>query len=128
MSKHHTFFAGRRILITGGTGSIGKQIVRTALEDGAALVRILSRSHKEQAKLAEELAEYSSKLFITTGSITSKEDIERAMEDVSYVFHAAADKYVPHCELEPWAAVRTNIFGTHNVITAASRINTRVER
>lgn len=105
------------ILITGGTGSFGKTMLRSLLETPAPEIRILSRDEEKQDALRNELQESRVKFFI--GDIRDRESVDRAMQNVGSVFHAAALKQVPSCEFFPLEAVRTNIIGSENVIRSA---------
>ncbi len=115
---------GKRILITGGTGTIGYALARRVLDAGAEVVRIFSRDEYKQFRMEEEFCKIYSiqtgdKLRFLLGDVRDKERIFRAMEDIDYVFHLAALKHVPACEYNPYEAVKTNVLGTQNVIDAA---------
>jgi UDP-N-acetylglucosamine 4,6-dehydratase/5-epimerase len=105
------------VLITGGTGSFGKTMMRQLLDDGVSQVRILSRDEEKQDALRNELGDDRVKFFI--GDIRDRSSVDRAIAGVDCVFHAAALKQVPSCEFFPIEAVRTNIMGSENVIRAA---------
>ena len=111
-----------KVLITGGTGSFGKTMLRSLLEQGCEEVRILSRDEEKQDALRIELGDDRVKFYL--GDIRNRESVDRAMVGVDSVFHAAALKQVPSCEFFPLEAVRTNIIGSENVIRSA--IATRV--
>lgn len=119
------FFDGKRILVTGGTGSIGSEIVRRVLSYNPKVVRILSRDETKQFELQQELGEYGNVRFLI-GDVRDKDRLIRAFEDIDIVFHAAAMKHVPACESNPFEAVKTNVLGTQNVIDAA--LETGVEK
>lgn len=107
----------KTILITGGTGSFGNTVVQKLLELSPRKVIIFSRDEKKQDDMRTE---YNSPLLkFVIGDVRDKESVERAVEDVDYIFHAAALKQVPTCEFFPVEAVRTNILGTSNVLSAA---------
>lgn len=110
------------ILITGGTGSFGKTILKDLLAEGIDEVRILSRDEEKQDMLRTELRDPRAKFYI--GDVRDRSSVDRAMHGVTAVFHAAALKQVPSCEFFPIEAVRTNIIGSENVIRAA--IDSRV--
>ncbi len=111
-------FEGKRILVTGGTGSIGSEIVRQLLEYGPKVVRILSRDEHKQFVLRQRLGARSDVRYLL-GDIRDRYRLKRAMEGVDIVFHAAALKHVPTCEYNPFEAVQTNVIGTQHVIEAA---------
>ena len=114
-------FKGRRILVTGGTGSIGSQIVRELLQQGPKVLRVLSRDETKQLEFQEELARkgLQENVRFLIGDVRDPVRLRRAMEGIEIVFHAAAMKHVPACEYNPFEAVQTNVLGTQNVITAA---------
>lgn len=113
-----SFFAGKTILVTGGTGSIGSEIVRQLLALKPKVVRVLSRDEHKQFLMSQELGEGDDiRYFI--GDVRDLPRLQRAMEDVDYVFHCAAYKHVPQCEYNSFEAVKTNVLGTQNVIDAA---------
>ncbi|UIP07381.1 polysaccharide biosynthesis protein [Erythrobacter sp. SDW2] len=105
------------ILITGGTGSFGKTMLRALLDDGVPEVRILSRDEEKQDALRNALRDPRVRYYI--GDIRDRGSVERALKGVDAVFHAAALKQVPSCEFFPLEAVRTNIIGSENVIRAS---------
>lgn len=107
------------VLITGGTGSFGKTMLRGLLDQGVNEVRILSRDEEKQDALRNELRDDRVRYYI--GDIRDRGSVERATHGVQCVFHAAALKQVPSCEFFPHEAVRTNIIGSENVIRAAIR-------
>ena len=105
------------ILITGGTGSFGKTMLRALLDDGVPEVRIFSRDEEKQDALRNSLRDPRVRYYI--GDIRDRGSVDRAMKGVDAVFHAAALKQVPSCEFFPLEAVRTNILGSENVIRAS---------
>lgn len=107
------------VLITGGTGSFGKAMLRDLLDQGVDEIRILSRDEEKQDVLRNDLQDDRVRYYI--GDIRDRDAIERAIYGVQCVFHAAALKQVPSCEFFPHEAVRTNIIGSENVIRAAIR-------
>jgi len=110
-------FAGKTLLITGGTGSFGTAVLRRFLDTEIREIRIFSRDEKKQEDLRIELASPKVKFYI--GDVRNYDSILPAMQGVDYVFHAAALKQVPSCEFFPMEAVRTNDLGTENVMNAA---------
>lgn len=103
-----------RVLITGGTGSFGKTMLRELLANGVEEVRILSRDEEKQDALRAELRDDRVRYYI--GDIRDRDSVDRAMHGTQCVFHAAALKQVPSCEFFPHEAVRTNVIGSENVI------------
>ncbi len=118
-------FKGKLVLVTGGTGSIGSTIVRHLLKSQVRQIRILSRDESKQFALVHRLGN-EKRLRLLIGDIRDKERVNRAMEDVDIVFHAAAMKHVLACENDPFEAVKTNVIGTQNVMEAA--LDNGVER
>lgn len=105
------------LLITGGTGSFGKTILRELLASRDREIRILSRDEEKQDALRNELRDARVRFFI--GDIRDRTSVDRAVSGVGAIFHAAALKQVPSCEFFPLEAVRTNILGSENVIRSA---------
>ncbi|MGR3766079.1 UDP-N-acetylglucosamine 4,6-dehydratase family protein [Rossellomorea sp. NS-SX7] len=118
-------FEGKKILVTGGTGSIGSEIVRQLLRYNPSVIRIFSRDESKQYFLQQELSEYDNIRFLI-GDIRDKERLEYAVKDIDIIFHAAALKHVPACEYNPFEAVKTNVLGVQNIIEAA--IDQNVEK
>lgn len=110
-------FEGKDILVTGGCGSIGSEIVRQLIALSPKRVRVLDNDETGQWKLSQELPSPLIRHLI--GDIRDRARVARAMEGVDYVFHAAALKHVPLCEYNPYEAVHTNVIGTQNVVDAA---------
>jgi len=113
-----SIFRDRTILVTGGTGSIGSEMVRRLLDLRPRAVRVLSRDDSKQFELAEELRGRS-ELRMLIGDVRDRSRIARAMSGVDLVIHAAAMKHVPAAEFNPFEAVETNVRGTQNVVEAA---------
>jgi len=111
-------FKDKKIMVTGGTGSIGSEIVRRVLKYNPKVVRILSRDESKQFELEQEIEDLENVRFLI-GDVRDKDRLNRAFEDIDIVFHAAAMKHVPACEYNPFEAVKTNVVGTQNVIDAA---------
>lgn len=107
----------KTVLITGGTGSFGKTMLRELLRQNVNEVRILSRDEEKQDALRNQLKDGRVRYYI--GDIRDRSSVERAVTGVDAIFHAAALKQVPSCEFFPLEAVRTNIIGSENVIRAA---------
>ena len=110
-------FAGKTLLITGGTGSFGNAVLRRFLDTEIKEIRIFSRDEKKQDDMRHRLQ--SSKVKFYIGDVRDKRSVDGAMMGVDYVFHAAALKQVPSCEFFPIQAVRTNVFGAENVLDSA---------
>jgi FlaA1/EpsC-like NDP-sugar epimerase len=118
-------FKNKNIIVTGGTGSIGSEIVRRILKYEPKVVRILSRDETKQFELEQELGDLENIRFLI-GDVRDKDRLKRAFEGIDIVFHAAAMKHVPACEFNPFEAVQTNVVGTQNVIDAS--ITNEVEK
>ena len=110
-------FKGRTALITGGTGSFGREVVAPLIAQGIREIRIFSRDELKQEQMRLELND--SRLKFVIGDVRSRESIDQAMDGVDFVFHAAALKQVPSCDFFPMQAVYTNVVGSHNVIESA---------
>ena len=110
-------FRDKTLLITGGTGTFGNAVLRRFLDTQIKEIRVFSRDEKKQEDLRIGLANPKVKFFI--GNVRDYDSIIPAMQDVDYVFHAAALKQVPSCEFFPLEAIRTNDLGAENVMNAA---------
>ena len=111
-------FKNKKILVTGGTGSIGSELVRKLLEFNPKVIRVLSNDENAQFDLEQELKEYGNLRFLV-GDVRDKERLKMATEEVDIVFHAAALKHVPLCEYNPFEAIKTNVIGTQNLLEVA---------
>lgn len=112
-------FEGKTLLITGGTGSFGNAVLKRFLDTDIKEIRIFSRDEKKQDDMRKVYNNDKVKFYI--GDVRNLESVTDAMNGVDYIFHAAALKQVPSCEFFPMEAVRTNVLGTDNVLTAAIR-------
>ncbi len=110
-------FEGKTLLITGGTGSFGNAVLNRFLETDIKEIRIFSRDEKKQDDMRHFYNNSKIKYYI--GNVRDIQSVRDAMNGVDYIFHAAALKQVPSCEFFPMEAVRTNVLGTDNVLTAA---------
>ena len=115
-------FEGKKILITGGSGSLGKALTRKLLEENVHSIRIFSRNEIKQIDMQNEF-EDNPKLRFLIGDVRDRERLFRAMEGVNVVFHAAALKHVPVVEYNPFEAIQTNVIGSQNVIDASHHEN-----
>jgi UDP-N-acetylglucosamine 4,6-dehydratase/5-epimerase len=105
---------GKKVLITGGTGSLGQALTRRLLESDVDTVRIFSRDEWKQTQMHNEFND--SRIRYLIGDVRDKERLNHALEDIDVVFHAAALKHVPVAEYNPFEAVKTNVYGTQNLI------------
>ena len=110
-------FRDKTLLITGGTGSFGNAVLRRFLSSDIGEIRIFSRDEKKQDDMRKALGNDKVKFYI--GDVRDYHSVEQVMPGVDYIFHAAALKQVPSCEFFPMEAVKTNIMGTENVLSAA---------
>lgn len=111
-------YSGKRILVTGGTGSIGSEIVEQLLKYHPSVVRIFSRNENNQYEAQRKWVKHKNLRFLL-GDIRDKERLSRACEDIDIIFHVAALKHVPACEYNPFEAVLTNVIGTQNLVDVA---------
>ena len=116
-------FKGKTLMITGGTGSFGNTVLRRFLETDIGEIRVFSRDEKKQDDMRHEFQQkfpdVADKLKFYIGDVRDLQSVKNAMHGVDYIFHAAALKQVPSCEFFPVEAVKTNVLGTDNVLTAA---------
>ncbi|EOU1113508.1 polysaccharide biosynthesis protein [Clostridium perfringens] len=121
--KSPQFFNDKILMITGGTGSFGNAVLNGFLETDIKEIRIFSRDEKKQDDMRHEfqarMPEVAGKIKFFIGDVRDLQSVKSAMYGVDYVFHAAALKQVPSCEFFPLEAVKTNVIGTDNVLTAA---------
>ncbi|NWL75594.1 UDP-glucose 4-epimerase [Pseudomonas taiwanensis] len=110
-------FSGKKLLITGGTGSFGNAVLKRFLKTDIAEIRIFSRDEKKQDDMRKNYGSEKLKFYI--GDVRDFQSVLNATRDVDYIFHAAALKQVPSCEFHPMEAVKTNVIGTDNVLEAA---------
>lgn len=110
-------FNGKTLLITGGTGSFGNAVMKRFLESDINEIRIFSRDEKKQDDMRKLYKNDKLKFYI--GDVRDLASVKNAMHGVDFIFHAAALKQVPSCEFFPMEAVKTNVIGTDNVLTAA---------
>lgn len=118
-----SIFKEKTLLITGGTGSFGNAVLNRFLDTDIKEIRIFSRDEKKQDDMRHEfqakMPEASNKIKFFIGDVRDLASVKNAMHGVDYIFHAAALKQVPSCEFFPIEAVKTNVLGTENVLTAA---------
>jgi UDP-N-acetylglucosamine 4,6-dehydratase/5-epimerase len=114
-------FDGKKILITGGTGSLGQALTRRLLQSNVKQIRILSRNESKQIEMESQFDD--DKLRFLLGDVRDLSRLTRAFEDIDIVFHAAALKHVPKIEYNPFEAIKTNVKGSQNVIDACLHEN-----
>ena len=118
-----SLFKGKTLMITGGTGSFGNAVLNRFLKTDIGEIRIFSRDEKKQDDMRHEfqvkMPEVANKIKFYIGDVRDLNSVKSAIRGVDFVFHAAALKQVPSCEFFPMEAVRTNVIGTDNVLTAA---------
>ena len=113
--KIGSFYKDKIILVTGGCGSVGTEIVKQLLNYNPKRVRILDQNESGLFQLKEKLSSYKNTRYLV-GNIRDKDRLRRAIEGVDIVFHAAALKHVPLCEYNPYEAIQSNVMGTQNLI------------
>lgn len=118
-----SLFKDKTLMITGGTGSFGNAVLNRFLQTDIGEIRIFSRDEKKQDDMRHEfqvkMPKVADKIKFYIGDVRDLQSVRSAMHGVDYIFHAAALKQVPSCEFFPMEAVRTNVIGTDNVLTAA---------
>ncbi|MCV0366644.1 MAG: SDR family NAD(P)-dependent oxidoreductase [Nitrosopumilus sp.] len=112
---------GKKILITGGTGSLGQALTKRLLEMKVDTIRIFSRNEEKQIQMENQFNDNRLRFFL--GDINDYERLKRAFEDIDIVFHTAALKHVPKIEYNPFEAIKTNVIGSQNVINACLHEN-----
>ena len=112
---------GKKILITGGTGSLGQALTKRLLEMNVDTIRIFSRNEEKQIKMENQFDD--ERLRFLLGDINDYERLKRAFENIDIVFHTAALKHVPKIEYNPFEAIKTNVIGSQNVINACLHEN-----
>ena len=126
---NNSMFKGKTLLITGGTGSFGNAVLNRFLTTDIGEIRIFSRDEKKQDDMRHtyqsKYPQYSDKIKFYIGDVRDIQSVKNAMHGVDFIFHAAALKQVPSCEFFPIEAVKTNVFGTENVLTAAIEAGVR---
>lgn len=113
-------FSQKTLLITGGTGSFGNAVLKRFIQSDLREIRIFSRDEKKQDDMRKRYAHPKLKFYI--GDVRDASSVASAMRGVDFCFHAAALKQVPSCEFHPMEAVRTNVLGTENVLSAAIQV------
>ncbi len=116
-------FDGKKILITGGTGSLGQALTKRLLQHNVHTIRIISRNEEKQIEMANSIKDKRLRFFL--GDIRDYDRLVRATEDIDIVFHAAALKHVPKIEYNPFEAIKTNVIGSQNVIDACLKSNVK---
>ena len=119
MAKIMSMFNEKNVLITGGTGSLGQALTSRLLESKVNQIRIFSRNEFKQIEMETKFQDKRLRFFI--GDVRDLPRLELALEDVDFVFHAAALKHVPKVEYNPFEAIKTNVIGSQNVIDASIR-------
>ena len=109
-------FKGKKVLITGGTGSLGSALTQRLLTENVDTIRIFSRNENKQLEMASKF--HDDRLRFLLGDVRDYNRLTRAFEDIDFVFHAAALKHVPIIEYNPFEAIKTNVIGSQNVIDA----------
>ena len=112
---------GKKILITGGTGSLGQALTKRLLEMNVDTIRIFSRNEEKQIQMENQLNDDRLRFFL--GDINDYERLKLALEDIDIVFHTAALKHVPKIEYNPFEAIKTNVIGSQNVVNACLHEN-----
>ncbi|MBG9588622.1 polysaccharide biosynthesis protein [Cytobacillus firmus] len=118
------FFKGKKILIIGGTGTIGRSLLKKILLEKPEVVRVFSRDEHKQYSLQNQLGKRTDIRYLI-GDVRDFDRVHSAMQNIDFVFHTAAMKHVPACEYNPFEAVLTNIIGTQNVIKASIAQNVK---
>ena len=123
MNNIEKAFEGKTLLITGGTGSFGNAVLHRFIRTDIGEIRVFSRDEKKQDDmrhmLQEQYPDRAAKVKFYIGDVRDERSVRTAVRGVDFIFHAAALKQVPSCEFFPMEAVKTNVIGTDNVLTAA---------
>jgi len=114
-------FEGKKILITGGTGSLGQALTQRLLKENVERIRIFSRNEEKQITMEQKFDDKRLRFFL--GDVNDFARLKRAFEDIDIVFHTAALKHVPKIEYNPFEAIKTNVIGSQNVIDACLHEN-----
>jgi UDP-N-acetylglucosamine 4,6-dehydratase len=117
MAEKNDYFKGKIVLVTGGAGSIGRELCKELLAHGVSALRVLDNNETGLFELVESLSD--TRIRALVGDIRDKDRLKKALNNVDIVFHAAALKHVPFCEYNAFEAMATNVIGTQNVIDAA---------
>jgi len=118
-------FRDKKILVTGGTGSVGRKIIHELIKYDPQVIRVFDTDETRESAMQDKLQEHANIRFLL-GDIRDRDRLSRAMEDIDIVFHTASLKHVFSCEYNPFEAVKTNVIGTQNIIDAA--ISEEVEK
>jgi len=121
MLQNKDILIGKTLVVTGGTGSFGKTLIKKLLNTDVEKIRIFSRDENKQDEMRNELS--SSRLEFYLGDVREKGSLDVCFKDADFVFHAAALKQVPSCEYFPFEAVKTNIIGSQNVLDSSIKNN-----
>ena len=121
--KSLAFYSGKKILITGGTGSLGSALTKRLLKTDVEKIRLYSRDELKQVEMKSNLND--NRLRFLIGDVRDKERLSRALEDIDIVIHTAALKHVPVVEYNPFEAVKTNVIGTQNLIDGCFENNVK---
>ena len=116
-------FSGKKLMITGGTGSFGEVVLKRFIDTEIEEIRIFSRDELKQEDMRHRYSNPKLKFYL--GDVRDYQSVENAVNNVDYIFHAAALKQVPSCEFYPLEAIKTNILGTENVLEAAVKNNVK---
>ncbi len=116
-------FKGKKVLVTGGTGSFGHVVMKRLLEQEPSELRVFSRDEDKQDRMRYEFRDYEKSLRFVLGDIRNKQSLIKGMRGVDVVFHAAALKQVPPQEINPYEGVQTNVIGAQNIVEAALELD-----
>ncbi len=116
-------FKGKKVMVTGGTGSFGHVVMKRLLEQEPQELRVFSRDEDKQDRMKYEFKEYEKSLRFVLGDVRNKQSLIKGMRGVDVVFHAAALKQVPPLEVNPWEGAQTNVMGAQNIVEAALELD-----